>query len=149
MNATLQAVATEGTARALGARFGASSGIAGKTGTTNDARDSWFAGFTGNQLAVVWVGRDDNKAMGLTGASGAVPVWGDYMAEVGVQSLDLPASERIELVRVDRVSGLRADGGCGNAVELPFIVGSAPQSYAPCARPELPQPVEWLKGLFR
>ena len=149
VNATLQAVATEGTARALGARFGAASGIAGKTGTTNDSRDSWFAGFTGNQLAVVWVGRDDNKAMGLTGATGAVPVWSDYMAEVGVQSLDLPPSERIELVWVDRGTGLRADAGCGNAVQLPFIVGSAPRDYAPCARPGLPQPVEWLKGLFR
>lgn len=149
VNATLQAVANEGTARALGARFGSASGIAGKTGTTNDARDSWFAGFTGAQLAVVWVGRDDNKSMGLTGASGAVPVWGDYMAEVGIQPLHLPASERIELVWIDRATGLRADAGCGNAVQLPFIVGSAPQNDAPCAQPELPRPVEWLKGLFR
>jgi len=148
VNSTLQLVATEGTAAALGARFGADAGIAGKTGTTNDLRDSWFAGFTGNQLAVVWVGRDDNKAMGLTGSSGAVPVWGDYMAKVGVQPLTLPMSERIEQVWIDRTTGLRADAGCADAVQLPFMAGSAPEARAPCAG-ELPKSIDWLKGLFR
>ncbi|MBI5040099.1 MAG: penicillin-binding protein 1B [Gammaproteobacteria bacterium] len=149
VNATLQAVATEGTAKALGARFGVDAGIAGKTGTTNDKRDSWFAGFTGNQLAVTWVGRDDNKSMGLSGASGAVPIWSDYMAELGVQPLTLPSSERIEWVWIDRGNGLRADTNCADRVQLPFIVGSTPQAWSSCARGELSKPIEWLKGLIR
>ena len=149
VNSTLQAVVREGTAASLGARFGFDGGIAGKTGTTNDLRDSWFAGFTGNQVAVVWVGRDDNQAMGLTGANGALPIWGDYFAEVGVQPLVLTPPERVETVWIDRVSGLRADTGCANAVQLPFIVGSAPEARAPCANDEFSKPIDWLKGLFR
>ncbi|MFP5506398.1 MAG: penicillin-binding protein 1B [Gammaproteobacteria bacterium] len=148
VNHTLQDVVRNGTAAALGARFGADAGIAGKTGTTNDLRDSWFAGFTGDQLAVVWVGRDDNQAMGLTGSSGALPVWGDYMARVGVAPLLLPESDRIEPVWIDPVTGLRADAGCADAVQWPFLIGSAPADYAPCVR-DLPEPIDWLKGLFR
>lgn len=149
VNTVLQRVATEGTAASLTARFGPGTGIAGKTGTTNDLRDSWFAGFTGSQLAVVWVGRDDNQAMGLTGSSGAVPVWGDYMAKVGVQPLMLPSSERVEPVWIDRVSGLRADASCADAVQLPFIIGSAPEASAPCMVDEFSKPMDWLRGIFR
>ncbi|MFN2309405.1 MAG: penicillin-binding protein 1B [Gammaproteobacteria bacterium] len=148
VNTALQAVVRSGTAAALGARFGASSGIAGKTGTTNEGRDAWFAGFTGDQLAVVWVGRDDNQGMGLTGSSGAAPVWGDYFARVGVEPLQLRESEQIERVFIDPASGLRADAGCVDAVEWPFLIGSAPEAYAPCV-PERPKPIDWFKGLFR
>ena len=52
---------------------------AGKTGTTNDKKDAWFAGFTPHHVAVVWVGYDDNSSANLTGASGAVPIWAHYM----------------------------------------------------------------------
>lgn len=149
LDSVLQAVATEGTAAALGARFGREAGIAGKTGTTDDLRDSWFAGFTGNQLAVVWIGRDDNQPMGLTGSSGAVPVWGDYMARVGVQPLVLSLPERVEMVWIDRLTGLRADDGCEDRVQLPFLTGTAPQAFAPCSRGELPKPIDWLRGIFR
>lgn len=149
INSVLQAVAREGTAAGLAARFGANTGMAGKTGTTDDLRDSWYAGFTGNQLAVAWIGRDDNQPMGLSGSSGAVPLWGDYMAKVGVQPLVLPSPEQIELVWIDRVSGLRADSGCEDRVELPFIAGSAPEEFASCAYGETPKPIDWLRGLFR
>lgn len=62
--------------------------MAGKTGTTNDMRDAWFAGYTGNYLAVVWLGNDDNKATGLSGASGALPVWVDLMSRLKPTSLE-------------------------------------------------------------
>ena len=52
---------------------------AGKTGTTNDKKDAWFAGFTPYHAAVVWVGYDDNTSHNLTGGSGAVPIWASYM----------------------------------------------------------------------
>jgi len=56
--------------------------VAGKTGTSSDTHDNWFAGFTGSYLSVVWVGYDDNRATGLTGAAGAFPVWADTMASL-------------------------------------------------------------------
>ncbi|TGT71609.1 penicillin-binding protein 1B, partial [Mesorhizobium sp. M8A.F.Ca.ET.161.01.1.1] len=48
---------------------------AGKTGTTNDGRDSWYAGYTGDHLAVIWIGNDQNEQAGLYGATGAMRVW--------------------------------------------------------------------------
>ena len=52
---------------------------AGKTGTTNDMRDAWFAGFTPDLLCVVWVGFDDNTPVNLSGARAALPIWVDFM----------------------------------------------------------------------
>ena len=52
---------------------------AGKTGTTSDTKDAWFAGFNARFLTVVWIGYDDNTAMGLTGASAALPIWADIV----------------------------------------------------------------------
>ena len=56
---------------------------AGKTGTTNDKKDAWFGGYTPYHVAIVWVGYDDNTPHGLTGASGAVPIWTQYMKDYG------------------------------------------------------------------
>ena len=70
----LMLVPTHGTARDAAARLPKGLVIAGKTGTSSDTRDSWFAGFTGSYLSVVWVGYDDNRVTGLTGATGALPV---------------------------------------------------------------------------
>jgi penicillin-binding protein 1B len=67
-----------GTARALAAR-GFKHPAAGKTGTTSDYKDAWFAGFTPYQTTVTWVGYDNNTSHGLTGASGPLPIWSDYM----------------------------------------------------------------------
>ena len=52
---------------------------AGKTGTTNDSKDAWFAGFTPNLLAVVWTGFDQKEELGLTGAEASLPAWTDFM----------------------------------------------------------------------
>lgn len=72
---TLQLSPTIGTAQGL-KYFINTENVAGKTGTTNDLKDSWFVGLTPTSLMVVWIGRDDNNATGLTGASGALPLWG-------------------------------------------------------------------------
>jgi penicillin-binding protein 1B len=76
---------------------------AGKTGTTNDTKDAWFAGFTPLHVAVVWVGFDDSSAHGLTGTSGAVPIWTDYMKQVGVQypPVDFPWPEEVVVGELD------------------------------------------------
>src|SRR6266581_3069121 len=78
----LTLVTTRGTGRGASSRLPLGTVVAGKTGTSSDTRDSWFAGFTGSYLAVVWVGYDDNRTTGLTGAAGALPVWADTMASL-------------------------------------------------------------------
>jgi membrane peptidoglycan carboxypeptidase len=84
----MRSVLNEGTgagARAAGFTLDA----AGKTGTTNDLRDAWFAGFTHDLLAVVWVGRDDNQPLGLTGAQAALPIWTSFMKRATEQQQSL------------------------------------------------------------
>ncbi len=75
MNYGLQQVMSSGTGRQPITAYLQLLKLAGKSGTTNDTRDSWFAGYSGNHVAVVWLGLDDNKVTGLTGSSGALPVW--------------------------------------------------------------------------
>ncbi|WP_328983866.1 penicillin-binding protein 1B [Thiorhodovibrio winogradskyi] len=87
----MRQVVEQGTATWLKQRLPEDLSVAGKTGTTNDLRDSWFAGFSGDKVAVVWVGRDNNQPTGLTGSSGALRVWGDLMASIDNQPLsDIP-----------------------------------------------------------
>ena len=78
----LTLVTTHGTGRDAPARLPRGTVVAGKTGTSSDTRDSWFAGFTGSYVSVVWVGYDDNRPTGLTGATGALPVWADTLARL-------------------------------------------------------------------
>jgi len=146
--AALQDVVRSGTASGLGRYLESSVSAAGKTGTTDDLRDSWFAGFTGNRMAVVWLGRDDNTPAGLTGAAGALPVWGEIMQALEPEPLVPPMPENIELVWVDPESWLRADRSCPGAIELPFIKGSAPEENAPCARSPVKKLKSWFRQLF-
>src|SRR5450759_1699759 len=132
LTAALQGVVREGTAQSLINWLPAEMNVAGKTGTTDDLRDSWFAGYTGDRVAVVWVGRDDNKPSGLTGASGAMTVWGEMMKNIQPEPLQPAMPEEIEMVNVDPVSGLRYDEGCKAGMLLPFIKGSAPAETSPC-----------------
>jgi penicillin-binding protein 1B len=133
LTTALQGVVTEGTAQSLSNWVPADVRVAGKTGTTDDLRDSWFAGYTGDHVAVVWVGRDDNKTTGLTGASGAMTVWGEMMKNVQPEPLQPTMPEDIELVNVDPVGGARYDDDCKTGVVMPFIKGSAPTERAACA----------------
>jgi len=94
--------------------------LAGKTGTTNEYRDSWFAGFGGDMLAVVWMGRDDNKSTGLTGGGGAMRVWGDFMKRAHPQSLSTRLPDRTEWRHIGaRAAGLPAKAG---RVRIPIII---------------------------
>ncbi|MBN2885291.1 MAG: penicillin-binding protein 1B [Chromatiaceae bacterium] len=83
----MRRVVTQGTAAWLGGQLPEGLSLAGKTGTTDELRDSWFAGFSGDKVAVVWVGRDDYKPMGLTGSSGALRLWGDIMLNLEQEPL--------------------------------------------------------------
>tara|TARA_X000000950_G_scaffold102249_2_gene129102 strand:+ start:20316 stop:22694 length:2379 start_codon:yes stop_codon:yes gene_type:complete len=115
LNRGLEVVMRRGTGRASSY---AQAGIAGKTGTTNDNRDSWFAGFDSRSLAVVWVGRDDNKPMGLTGSSGALRIWDALQQQIPPAALQ--PSETQTLVPIEYLTGLRANEKCADVVELPI-----------------------------
>lgn len=133
LNTILQETVRSGTAASAYTLLSPQLNLAGKTGTTDDLRDSWFAGFSGDYLAVVWLGRDDNKPAHLTGTSGALQVWANVMREIARQPVQLTPTEDIEYVWIDQ--GLRANGTCPNALQYPFIRGSAPETMAPCVGP--------------
>jgi penicillin-binding protein 1B len=131
--AAMQDVVREGTAQSLSKFLPPEIAVAGKTGTTDEQRDAWFAGFTGDRLAIVWVGYDDNRAARLSGSSAALPIWGDMMAALAPEPLALAKPEGIELVLIDPQTGLRGGTSCPGATEVPFMQGSAPQERAPCS----------------
>lgn len=129
----MQQVVKAGTASAMKGKLSPDLNIAGKTGTTDDYRDSWFAGFSGDRLTVVWLGRDDNKPTGLSGASGALRVWMDLMAGLKLEPLDGPPPADVEQIRVEPHSGLRVSEGCRRGEPVPFLVGSEPRGSTSCA----------------
>ena len=121
VNYLLTQATSTGTGASLSNWLGPETRVAGKTGTTNDLRDSWFAGFGGDRGAVVWVGRDDNEPIYLTGAQGALRIWGELMADVKLAPLPLTAPEGIEWRWVDRDSGAITSGGCSRSIAQPFM----------------------------
>ena len=145
INRALQTVVSEGTGRSLNRRFAPQLGLAGKTGTTNDLRDSWYAGYDGEKLAVIWMGRDDNQPMGLTGASGAMQVWSGLFAAAGTVALQPGKPDGVLWRQVDTESGGLADSGCENTVQLPFIESGTMPAAAPCAKGASGWLPKWLQ----
>ncbi len=108
----------EGTGRYLNSQFPWAA-LAGKTGTSNDTRDSWFVGIDGREVATVWVGRDDNKPTNLTGASGALRVYAEYLKHRIPEKLVLPWPKGMTTLGYDKTSqgALKAD--CSANFKLP------------------------------
>ncbi len=131
----LEEVTRSGTARAAAARLPPGLVVAGKTGTTDDQRDSWFAGYSGDLLAVVWVGRDDNGTTALTGASGALPVWIELMGAASREPIRSAPPQGIDEVWVDAIGGGLSAAGCPDARLVPFLAGTAPSYQAACGAP--------------
>jgi len=113
LNRMLVHAIDHGTGRAARAALGPDVIVAGKTGTSSDFRDSWFAGFSASHLAVVWVGYDDNRPTGLTGSAGALAVWAQLMQRLGTQSWEEPTPESLEDATIEFGSGLSANAQCG------------------------------------
>lgn len=124
-------VSEEGTAKYLAQRFKGQT-LAGKTGTTNDARDSWFAGFTQRKLAVVWLGKDDNTPINLTGSSGALRVWADIMQKQGFNAFKIDRDESLEWHYINRYNGGLTKRNCNNSVLLPFPENLVPGKRSRC-----------------
>lgn len=129
----LRQVVRSGTASRASRHFPPALGLAGKTGTTDDYRDSWFAGYSGNLVTVVWVGRDDNRPVGLTGAGGAMRVWMEIM-----QALPLaPSAHRrpagVRFLELDPATGLLARDSCPERIRIPVLAQSRTPRLAPCS----------------
>ncbi|WZF87822.1 penicillin-binding protein 1B [Marinobacter metalliresistant] len=123
--------------------------LAGKTGTTDDGRDSWFAGFSGDLLAVAWVGRDDNGATALTGASGALPVWSRFMAQVPQHGFSPVVPDGVNYHWVNTERQALTDKYCDTARLLPFIAGSEPAQTVSCSGTLERRIRGWFEGLFQ
>ena len=127
----MQQVVERGTAHAITDSGLGALHAAGKTGTSDSQRDSWFAGFTGSHLAVVWIGRDDNQPTGLYGSSGALRVWIELFRHLPTTPLSIP-QEGIESAWIDETGGARTNPDCPGARRLPFVRGHAPQEETHC-----------------
>ena len=133
-------------------RLGLKVPAAGKTGTTNGTKDAWFAGYTPNLLAVVWVGFDEPKSTKLTGSSGAAPIWAEFMkcATPMLPKLDFIAPKGVVFRRLDRESGLIATRFCpeSEVVNEVFVEGTEPVTPCPIHGREY-QPRDTPSGLPR
>jgi len=137
-----------GTGRAAAARLPRGLVVAGKTGSSSDLRDGWFAGFSGNHLAVVWIGYDDNRPTGVTGSSGSLIVWQKIMSALDTTSWQPPMPESLEDLPIDYASGLRVTTGCSqDEVIVAVPRGTAPPFLAGCAPPS--GIADWLRGIIR
>lgn len=152
ISSALMEVMKSGTARSVFNRLPQNISFAGKTGTTNDLKDSWFAGFSGDYLAVSWMGADDNSTIKLTGSSGALQVWSDIMTDTAKRSLFIEPGEVLEYHWVDINTGMLSSQQCAGATQLAFIKGTAPLEHSDCSNDrgsdKLPDPESWLERLF-
>jgi penicillin-binding protein 1B len=127
----LQSTITIGTGRPLLSDGLGSLQAAGKTGTSNDSRDSWFAGYTGDHLAVVWVGNDQNAPTGLYGATGAMKVWSALFSKLPTTPLTV-SSKGIEWAWLDASDYATTEEGCPGARRAAFVAGFQPSDHKSC-----------------
>ncbi len=134
VTSALMGAVDRGTGRSLRA-LGVRGPFAGKTGTTNDRRDAWFAGYTPELVVVVWVGFDDGARVGLTGAEGAIPIVARFLkSALGVDGwAGFETPERIVSAEIDPATGLLAARWCDGAPEV-FLRGTKPTER--CPRPK-------------
>lgn len=134
----LQGAVNEGTARALGSGGLGWLNAAGKTGTSNDSRDSWFAGYTGSHLAVVWVGNDANAPTGLHGSTGAMKVWSGLFQRLPTLPLKVD-EDGLEWAWVNTDAFALTESDCPGAQRYVFVAGHLPENYRNCRMARLRQ----------
>ncbi len=146
----MQRAMQEGTGRSVYNHVPRSLTLAGKTGTTNDSRDSWFAGFSQDLLAVVWLGRDDNGKTSLTGATGALQVWADFIRRADPLPLQMAMPDNVIMTWIDAQTGQGSAENCPGAVQMPYIRGSEPAAGPGCGIPAPAESVmDWVRGWLR
>ena len=135
VNDVLRGVLETGTARRA-RTLGYGGPAAGKTGTSDDARDAWFVGYTPELLALVWVGYDDNARIGVGGSSAALPIWVDLMAgsEAFGSGRGFRRPPGVVRRRVDPETGYLAVPGCPRSVSDWYPIEAAPDTRCPTHR---------------
>jgi penicillin-binding protein 1B len=121
----LEGVVDRGTGAGVRA-LGLSGAVAGKTGTTNDTRDAWFAGYSPRLVAVVWVGFDDGTPLGLSGSGAALPIWTDFMRAAA--TVEDPGEFTVPPTVIVRRP-------CGSATNEVFLAFTAPVEGCEAAEP--------------
>jgi penicillin-binding protein 1B len=142
----LQGVLDRGTAASV-QRLGLTRAAAGKTGTSNDARDAWFVGYTPTLVAGVWVGVDSGAPLFLSGAQAALPIWTQFIERASADR-ERAAFQRppgIVTAAIDPSSGLLAGAECPNGVEELFIQGTQPSATCAGTGSLL---TRWLRSFF-
>ena len=130
---TMQQVVQRGTGRQLGAKYPGLH-LAGKTGTTNNNVDTWFAGIDGREVVITWVGRDNNQPTKLYGASGAMSIYQRYLANQSPVPLNLVAPEDIVDMGVDSSGNFI----CGGGVRSLPVWTTNPDALCQQSQPEEP-----------
>lgn len=148
VNSLLQGVLDRGTAKGA-RRQGISDAMAGKTGTTNSRRDSWFAGYSPDRATLVWVGYDDGSKTRLSGARAALPIWSRFSAAVrpaaGYASFATP--EGIVVARIDPSTGGLATDRCPEVVAESFLSTSPPTELCPSHSGFRARPLDQPEGI--
>ncbi|MCS0330182.1 penicillin-binding protein 1B [Vibrio diabolicus] len=131
----------QGTGRFLQSQFGWAA-LAGKTGTSNDNRDSWFVGVDGREVTTIWLGRDDNKPVHLTGSSGALRVYAEYLKQRIPERLELPWPREITTLGFKPTSDGGLEMNCRSDYKLP-VWDKTGQIKQQCEKKS-----NWLNSLF-
>jgi penicillin-binding protein 1B len=119
LNQALVQVMERGTGRTLRGQLPDDLVVAGKTGTSDDLRDSWFAGFTNDHLIVTWLGADDNRPIGLTGSTGAAKIWAGVLSSLEANSYNPPPPEGVDEHWIDYLTGNPTAERCPDAIPIP------------------------------
>jgi len=147
VQSAMKGVVEKGTAKYLKTAF-PNIQLAGKTGTTDDYKDSWFVGYTERLVGVVWMGNDTNKATHLTGASGALRLWADIFKTIPIKTLQRANSDEINWVSTDPSGLFLMDSSCEASQLLPFKKGEQPTEEQYCDDSVLKRASHWLRNLF-
>ncbi len=146
----LQGVVDRGTGRGIRAA-GITGPVAAKTGTSDEERDAWFAGYTPELVVVVWVGFDEPSSLGIPASRAALPIWARFVSEATgghVRGAFLPPAD-VEQVAVDPVSGAQALAGCPRSRLEYFLEGTRPEAVCPeWARADGEAPGRWIDRVF-
>lgn len=150
VNYALHKVTREGTGKRLKKIF-PKINFAGKTGTTDDYRDSWFSGMDNQLATTIWVGNDKNEQTGLTGSAGAMSIFIDLQKKIYPKSFNRPFPDGIGIAHFDIADGSRRVPGCPSLISVPADLIALPEQTACDGSPAPPQVEEkksWWQKIF-
>ena len=145
LNYALAQVTKKGTAKSLSWRL-SNKNVAGKTGTSNDLRDSWFVGYDDKHLVTTWLGKDNNSPTGLTGSTGALPLFAHFIKAQGVVNRNDVMPDGLAMTLFEKNTGFAVNEQCDNTVSYPAIIAGITSSSR-CLKPKEDKR-SWFEKLF-